>query len=79
MTTQIIAAIASNQYGGQSINVKHLAKYLRKTYDKAYSKAIKKYNKDIAESIATDRMMEDLSAGVQTIQYQINTLMTTNG
>lgn len=79
VTTQIIAAIASNQYGGQSINVKHLAKYLRKTYDKAYAKAVKKYDENIAKSIAKDRMMEDLSAGVQTIQYQINTLMTTNG
>lgn len=79
VTTQIIAAIASNQYGGQSINVKHLAKYLRKTYDKAYKKASEKYAEDIAKSVANDRMMEELAAGVQTIQYQINTLMTTNG
>ena len=79
VTTQIIAAIASNQYGGQSIDIKRLAKYLRKTRDKAYNKAIKKYPEEMAKEIAKDRMLEDLSAGIQTIQYQINTLMTTNG
>ncbi len=83
VTTQIIAAVASNQYGGQSVNLKHLGKYLKKSYDKYKSKMDKKYkgklDKDTIESITMDRLKDELAAGVQTIQYQINTLMTTNG
>lgn len=78
--TQVIAAVASNQYGGQSIDIKHLGKYLRKTYDKALKHYIKiGKSEDLAQELALDRMMDDLKSGVQTIQYQINTLMTTNG
>lgn len=78
--TQIIASIASNQYGGQSIDLSHLGKYLRKTYTKML-KHYKDLGKDdaLAEELARDRMMDDLKSGVQTIQYQINTLFTTNG
>ena len=83
VTTQIIAAVASNQYGGQSVDMKHLGKYLRKSYEKFESKMTKKYkdklDKETIESIVMDRLKDELSAGVQTIQYQINTLMTTNG
>ena len=83
VTTQIIAAVASNQYGGQSVDMKHLGKYLRKSFDKFKDKLNKKYkgtlDKKTIESIAMDRLKDELSAGVQTIQYQINTLMTTNG
>lgn len=78
VTTQIIASVASNQYGGQTIRISDLSKYLRRTYDKAYHKYIEKYP-DTAKELAKDRMMDDLKNGVQTIQYQINTLMTTNG
>jgi ribonucleoside-triphosphate reductase len=80
VTTQIIAAVASNQYGGQSIDIRHLGKYLRKTYDKAF-KHYKElgYSDDEAKKLAEDKRREDLKSGVQTIQYQINTLMTTNG
>lgn len=86
--TQIIAAVASNQYGGQSVNVAHLGKYLRKTYDKYYNKYYNHFieegkSKEEAETLAKDfaemRKQEDLVAGIQTVQYQINTLMTTNG
>ena len=86
--TQIIAAVASNQYGGQSVNVAHLGKYLRKTYDKYYQKYYNHFieegkSKEEAETLAKDfaemRKQEDLVAGIQTVQYQINTLMTTNG
>ncbi len=86
--TQIIAAIASSQYGGQSVDIRHLGKYLRKTYDKIYKKRYegyinKGYTKEEASDRATEdaleRRQEDLESGVQTIQYQINTLMTTNG
>ena len=88
VTTQIIASISGGQYGGQSIDIKHLAKYLKVTYDKHYKKRYNKYidkgySKDEADSRsredAKDRMMEELKAGIQTIQYQLNTLMTTNG
>ena len=83
VTTQIIAAVASNQYGGQSVDLIHLGKYLRKSYEK-FKKAIeKKYKNKISEEIIEDivqeRLRTELKSGVQTIQYQINTLMTTNG
>lgn len=78
--TQIMAQIASGQYGGQSMNIKHLGKYLRRTYNKAYSKYLAKYkNVELATDLAHDYMMEELKNGVQTIQYQINTLQTSNG
>lgn len=86
--TQIIAAVASNQYGGQSVNVAHLGKYLRKTYDKYYNKYYNHFieegkSEKEAETLAKDfaemRKQEDLVSGIQTVQYQINTLMTTNG
>ena len=81
--TQIIAAVASSQYGGQSVEIKHLGKYLRKSYEKFKSRLEDKYkgtlSEEAIEQIAQDRLKEELAAGVQTIQYQINTLMTTNG
>ncbi len=78
--TQIIATVGSNQYGGQSVDIRHLGKYLRKTYDKAYKHYQDiGYDKNVAHNLAKDRQKEDLKSGVQTIQYQINTLMTTNG
>ena len=83
VTTQIIAAVASNQYGGQSVDMIHLGKYLRKSYLK-FKKEIETKYKDkipsnIIEEMVQDRLRTELKAGVQTIQYQINTLMTTNG
>ena len=83
VTTQIIAAVASNQYGGQSVDMKHLGKYLRKSYNKFKAEIEKKYkgklSDDVIEDLVQDRLKAELKAGVQTIQYQINTLMTTNG
>ena len=80
--TQIIAAVASNQYGGQSVDISHLGKYIRKSKDK-FIKSIKKSHKDldkkVIEALAMERLKDEVKAGVQTIQYQINTLMTTNG
>ncbi len=80
--TQIMVAVASNQYGGQSIDLIHLGKYLRKSYQN-YQKEMKaKYagevSKEILENMAWDRLKAELKSGVQIIQYQINTLMTTN-
>ena len=81
--TQIISAVASSQYGGQSVDLKHLGKYLRKSHDK-YEKAYRahfgdEFDDDIIEKLVQDRLKDELKSGVQTIQYQINTLMTTNG
>ena len=80
VTTQIIAQVASNQYGGQSITIKHLAKYLRVTYDKYYNFYLEKYNnEELARDLANDMKIKDLKDGVQTIRYQLSTLQTTNG
>lgn len=81
IATQIIAQVSSNQYGGQSITIKHLAPYLRTTYDKAYKHYFEEmgFTKSIAEKLAKDIMMKELKDGVQTIRYQLSTLMTTNG
>ena len=83
VTTQIIAAVASNQYGGQSVDMIHLGKYLRKSYNKFKREIEEKYGdklkSDIIEDLVQTRLKAELKAGVQTIQYQINTLMTTNG
>lgn len=81
--TQIIAAVASNQYGGQSVDVSHLGKYLRYSREKFRKKINDKHkgkiSKEEIEKLVDERLKEELAAGVQTIQYQINTLMTTNG
>lgn len=82
--TQIIAAVASNQYGGQSVAVKHLAKYLRRSRDKYVRELREEFSgTGLGESelqhIVDIRVRDELKSGVQTIQYQINTLMTTNG
>ena len=81
--TQIIAAVASNQYGGQSVDIKHLGKYLRKSYNKYKKQIEEKYKGKLSgstiEELVDARVRHELESGVQTIQYQINTLMTTNG
>ena len=82
--TQIIANVASNQYGGQSVDVSHLGKYLRRSYNK-FKKRItdecqgEDVSQELIEKLTRERLQEELKSGVQTIQYQINTLMTTNG
>ena len=82
--TQIIANVASNQYGGQSVDVSHLGKYLRRSYHK-FKKRItdecqgEDVSEELIEKLTRERLQEELKSGVQTIQYQINTLMTTNG
>ncbi|MDE6850742.1 MAG: anaerobic ribonucleoside-triphosphate reductase [Clostridia bacterium] len=82
IVTQIIASVASSQYGGQSVNVAHLGKYLRRTKEKYQKQCDELFGEDNPEEkakIVEMRLMDELKAGVQTIQYQINTLMTTNG
>ena len=83
IVTQIIASVASSQYGGQSVNVAHLGKYLRRTRDKYKCECAREFgdslSKEDVDKIVNMRLQSELKAGVQTIQYQINTLMTTNG
>lgn len=81
--TQIISAVASSQYGGQSVDVRHLGKYLRITrekYRKRYEEEFSgRLSDEVLSELIEDRVRDELKSGVQTIQYQINTLMTTNG
>lgn len=90
ITTQIIAQVASGQFGGQSINGidRILAPYVRRSYEKYLSASIseqldiygmEKADMAMAEKVAWNRTKREIKSGVQTIQYQINTLMTTNG
>ena len=78
--TQIIAQVASSQYGGQSVDIRHLGKYLRKSRQK-YERLLEETITDETQrKAAVDALVKkELQSGVQTIQYQINTLMTTNG
>ena len=89
VTTQIIAQVASGQYGGQSINGidRILAPFARKSFDK-YLRDVIDEQRDIygiepdmerAKQVAWKRTRKEIKDGIQTIQYQINTLMTTNG
>ena len=81
--TQIIASVGSNQYGGQSVDMIHLGKYLRYSKEKFYANFKAEMGGSLSEEqlekMVDIRLREELKAGVQTIQYQINTLMTTNG
>ena len=81
--TQIISVVASSQYGGQSVDVRHLGKYLRIS-NKKYERRLKEEFGDTIDAetltkLTANLLHDELKSGVQTIQYQINTLMTTNG
>lgn len=79
IATQIIAQVASCQYGGQSISLAHLAPFVQRSREKYYEMmkgvAYGKYLDDVVDKL----VYEDVKRGVQTIQYQVQTLMTTNG
>jgi len=83
VVTQIIACVASNQYGGQSVDLRHLGKYLRKSREKFKAhisyECAGNVDADTLERLVDDRLRDEVKNGVQTLQYQINTLMTTNG
>ncbi len=86
IATQIIAQVASNQYGGQSISLTHLAPFvqvsrekIRKTVEKEMSVFGIEANEEAISQVVEDRLREEVRRGVQTIQYQVVTLMTTNG
>jgi ribonucleoside-triphosphate reductase (formate) len=86
ITTQIIAQVASNQYGGQSISLTHLAPFVDVSRKKIRAEVIKEH-KDLSitispeeiEKITEMRLRIEVQKGVQTIQYQVVTLLTTNG
>ena len=86
IATQIIAQVASNQYGGQSISLTHLAPFVQVSREKI-TKAVKEemasigttLNDEQLSKIVEKRLREEIRKGVQTIQYQVVTLLTTNG
>ena len=86
IATQIIAQVASNQYGGQSISLTHLAPFvqvsrekIRKTVEKELQTFGITSDEATISKVVEDRLRDEVSRGVQTIQYQVVTLMTTNG
>ena len=86
IATQIIAQVASNQYGGQSISLTHLAPFVQVSREKI-RKAVEKElavfgvtpDEETISRVVEERLREEVRRGVQTIQYQVVTLMTTNG
>lgn len=93
IATQIIAQVASSQYGGQSISLAHLAPFVdisRQKIRKKVEREVDMFLKtnsvniyfnypDYIEKVTNERLMDEIKKGVQTIQYQVITLMTTNG
>ena len=85
IATQIIAQVASNQYGGQSISLTHLAPFVdisRKKIREAVKRELADigvYSEEAINKIAEGRLREEINRGVQCIQYQVVTLLTTNG
>ncbi len=86
IATQIIAQVASSQYGGQSISLTHLAPFVNVSREKIRKEVIDELtsagadvNDEIVSKITEKRVRDEIKKGVQTIQYQVVTLMTTNG
>ena len=86
IATQIIAQVASNQYGGQSISLAHLAPFVQVSRDKIRAEVLQEmemvgidYPKQVLNDIVEGRLKKEIIKGVQTIEYQVITLMTTNG
>ena len=86
IATQIIAQVASNQYGGQSISLTHLVPFvdvsrqkIRKFVEEEVALMDQPVSEEVKEKMVHNRLMEEIRRGVQTIQYQVVTLLTTNG
>ena len=86
IATQIVAQVASNQYGGQSISLTHLAPFVQVSREKIRASVRSEFDavgvavtEDSINAIAEKRLREEIRRGVQTIQYQVVTLLTTNG
>ena len=86
ITTQIIAQVASNQYGGQSFSLAHLAPFVDVSRQKIREKVVKEFkdagietSQEALDKVVEDRLRDEIKSGIQTIQYQLITLMTCNG
>ena len=86
IATQIIAQVASNQYGGQSISLTHLAPFVQVSREKIRREVLSEVeelsaqpSEEVISGIVEKRLRREIEKGVQTIQYQVITLMTTNG
>ena len=86
IATQIIAQVASNQYGGQSISLTHLAPFVEVSRQKIRKQVLEEYSyigvevdEEKISKVVEKRLREEINRGVQTIQYQVVTLLTTNG
>ncbi len=86
VTTQIIAQVASNQYGGQSFTLSHLAPFVDVSRQKIRKEVLKEaknnnmsYTNEQLKNIVKGRLLDEIKRGIQTIQYQLITLMTCNG
>ena len=86
ITTQIIAQVASNQYGGQSFSLAHLAPFVDVSRQKIHAKVEKEFKdagitttREALSTVVEDRLRDEIKSGIQTIQYQLITLMTCNG
>ncbi len=86
IATQIIAQVASNQYGGQSISLSHLSPFvdvsrqaIRKDILQSFADAGKDADPALVETLVEHELRREIAKGVQTMQYQVVTLMTTNG
>ncbi len=86
VTTQIVAQVASNQYGGQSFTLSHLAPFvdisrqkLKKAVIKERTECGESLDEKIIDKVTESRLHEEIKSGIQTIQYQLITLMTCNG
>ena len=80
IATQIITAVSSSQYGGCTITLTHLAPFVRDSYNR-YLKIYKnrKFSKEDCEKYSKEDLKTEITAGVQTFQYQVNSMTTTNG
>ena len=85
IATQIIAQVASNQYGGQSISLTHLAPFVQISREKIYAQVKEELGRAgvsdeaLISTITEERLRDEVRKGVQCIQYQVVTLLTTNG
>ncbi len=80
IATQLITAVSSSQYGGCTITLTHLAPFVRESYKRYLSKYKKrKFNEKDCEKYAKEDLKKEITDGVQTFQYQINSMTTTNG
>ena len=86
VATQVVAQVASNSYGGQTISLAHLAPFVEISRQKWRKRAVNDFEnagitatEDMVEKVVASRLKDEIKAGIQTIQYQLVTLMTTNG